>query len=73
MAESGARNLPATSRGTRRQLHRAMTSKQSYQAIRFPKMRRFALDAGGFGRRRHIVNGLMEVDVRGSSHQGEGR
>ncbi len=26
-------------------------------------MRRFALDAGYLGRRRHIVHGLIEVDV----------
>jgi pyruvate/2-oxoglutarate dehydrogenase complex dihydrolipoamide acyltransferase (E2) component len=28
-----------------------------------PKLRRFALDAGYLGRRRHIVHGLIEVDV----------
>jgi pyruvate/2-oxoglutarate dehydrogenase complex dihydrolipoamide acyltransferase (E2) component len=28
-----------------------------------PKMRRFSLDAGYLGRRRHIVHGLIEVDV----------
>jgi pyruvate/2-oxoglutarate dehydrogenase complex dihydrolipoamide acyltransferase (E2) component len=29
----------------------------------FPKMRRFALDAGRLGRQRHIVHGLLEMDV----------
>lgn len=28
-----------------------------------PRMRRFAMDAGYLGRRRHIVHGLIEVDV----------
>jgi len=34
-----------------------------YKVVPFPKMRRFALDAGYLGRRRHIVHGLLEVDV----------
>jgi pyruvate/2-oxoglutarate dehydrogenase complex dihydrolipoamide acyltransferase (E2) component len=29
----------------------------------FPKMRRFSLDAGRLGRHRHIVHGLLEMDV----------
>lgn len=37
--------------------------RDDYKVIPFPKMRRFALDAGYLGRRRHIVHGLLEVDV----------
>jgi pyruvate/2-oxoglutarate dehydrogenase complex dihydrolipoamide acyltransferase (E2) component len=36
---------------------------QAYRTERIPPMRRFALDAGYLGRRRHIVHGLIEVDV----------
>lgn len=36
---------------------------KDYEVASFPKMRRFALDAGYFGRRRHIVHALTEVDV----------
>jgi len=41
-----------------------MKSKQeTFKIEPIPKMRRFALDAGYLGRRRHIVHGLIEVDV----------
>src|SRR4030067_3246307 len=41
-----------------------MAEKQDpYVVEPFPPMRRFALDAGYLGRRRHIVHGLIEVDV----------
>lgn len=40
-----------------------MGEKQAYELERIPAMRRFALDAGYLGRRRHIVHGLIEVDV----------
>jgi pyruvate/2-oxoglutarate dehydrogenase complex dihydrolipoamide acyltransferase (E2) component len=36
---------------------------EGYTIESIPKMRRFALDAGYLGRRRHIVHGLIEVDV----------
>lgn len=43
---------------------REMKSKQNaFKVEAIPKMRRFALDAGYLGRRRHIVHGLIEVDV----------
>ncbi|MBC8492885.1 MAG: 2-oxo acid dehydrogenase subunit E2 [Chloroflexi bacterium] len=35
----------------------------AYRTERIPPMRRFAMDAGYLGRRRHIVHGLIEVDV----------
>lgn len=34
-----------------------------YKTVPYPKMRRFAIDAGWLGRRRHIIHGLLEVDV----------
>ena len=34
-----------------------------YEVVPFPKMRRFALDAGHMGRRKHIIHALVEVDV----------
>jgi pyruvate/2-oxoglutarate dehydrogenase complex dihydrolipoamide acyltransferase (E2) component len=34
-----------------------------YEVVPFPMMRRFALDAGRMGRRKHIVHGLLEIDV----------
>lgn len=37
--------------------------KEGYSLEPIPKMRRFALDAGYLGRRRHIVHGLIEVDI----------
>jgi pyruvate/2-oxoglutarate dehydrogenase complex dihydrolipoamide acyltransferase (E2) component len=40
-----------------------MSKKQAYRVEPIPAMRRFALDAGYLGRRRHIVHGLIEVDV----------
>jgi len=40
-----------------------MSEKQIYHVERIPPMRRFAMDAGYLGRRRHIVHGLIEVDV----------
>jgi len=40
-----------------------MGDKQAYKIERIPPMRRFAFDAGYLGRRRHIVHGLVEVDV----------
>ena len=40
-----------------------MSEKHAYTSERIPAMRRFALDAGYLGRRRHIVHGLIEVDV----------
>ena len=38
-------------------------SKERYRVIPFPRQRRFALDAGRLGRKKHIVHGLAEVDV----------
>ena len=40
-----------------------MSDKHEYRTERIPAMRRFALDAGYLGRRRHIVHGLIEVDI----------
>ncbi len=40
-----------------------MGDHKGYEVQPFPKMRRFALDAGYLGRRRHIVHGLIEVDI----------
>jgi pyruvate/2-oxoglutarate dehydrogenase complex dihydrolipoamide acyltransferase (E2) component len=39
------------------------SDREGYTVESIPKMRRFALDAGYLGRRRHIVHGLIEVDV----------
>ena len=36
---------------------------EAYTIESIPKMRRFSLDAGYLGRRRHIVHGLIEADV----------
>lgn len=40
-----------------------MGDHKGYEVRPFPKVRRFALDAGYLGRRRHIVHGLIEVDI----------
>ncbi len=40
-----------------------MNRKNEYRTETIPAMRRFAFDAGYLGRRRHIVHGLIEVDV----------
>jgi pyruvate/2-oxoglutarate dehydrogenase complex dihydrolipoamide acyltransferase (E2) component len=40
-----------------------MDSKHTYRIEPIPPLRRFALDAGYLGRRRHMVHGLIEVDV----------
>jgi pyruvate/2-oxoglutarate dehydrogenase complex dihydrolipoamide acyltransferase (E2) component len=40
-----------------------MAKKRKYRVEPIPRMRRFAIDAGYLGRRRHIVHGLIEVDV----------
>jgi pyruvate/2-oxoglutarate dehydrogenase complex dihydrolipoamide acyltransferase (E2) component len=41
-----------------------MTDNQEKYTIEpIPKMRRFSLDAGYLGRKRHMVHGLIEVDV----------
>ena len=37
--------------------------REGFKTEPIPKMRRFSLDAGYLGRRRHIVHGLIEVDV----------
>ena len=42
---------------------------RSYRVEPIPKMRRFSLDAGYLGRRRHIVHGLIEVDVTKAREQ----
>ena len=39
------------------------SNNESYQIHPIPKSRRFSLDAGYLGRRRHIVHGLLEIDV----------
>jgi pyruvate/2-oxoglutarate dehydrogenase complex dihydrolipoamide acyltransferase (E2) component len=40
-----------------------MGDKHAYTIEPIPPMRRFAIDAGYLGRRRHIVHGLLEIDV----------
>ena len=40
-----------------------MARKNEYDIESIPAMRRFAFDAGYLGRKRHIVHGLIEVDV----------
>ena len=42
------------------------TNHKEYKVQPFPKMRRFAIDAGYLGRKRHIVHGLIEVDITDS-------
>jgi pyruvate/2-oxoglutarate dehydrogenase complex dihydrolipoamide acyltransferase (E2) component len=37
--------------------------QEKFQVFPFPTMRRFSLDAGRLGRNRHIIHGLIEVDV----------
>ena len=39
------------------------SDREEFTIESIPKMRRFSLDAGYLGRRRHIVHGLIEVDV----------
>ena len=41
----------------------ARKRRDGYTIESFPKMRRFAIDAGRLGRGRHIVHGLLELDV----------
>jgi pyruvate/2-oxoglutarate dehydrogenase complex dihydrolipoamide acyltransferase (E2) component len=36
---------------------------QGYTVLPIPKMRRFSIDAGHLGRKRHTVHGLLELDV----------
>jgi hypothetical protein len=40
-----------------------VTDRNAYDIESIPAMRRFAFDSGYLGRRRHIVHGLIEVDV----------
>ena len=40
-----------------------MSNKNKYRIEPIPAMRRFALDSGYLGRKRHIVHGLIEVDI----------
>jgi len=40
-----------------------MDQKNPYRSEPIPKMRRFSIDAGYLGHRRHIIHGLLEVDV----------
>jgi len=37
--------------------------KEPYRTVPIPRQRRFALDAGRLGRKKHIVHGLAELDV----------
>ncbi len=37
--------------------------QESYQVVPFPVMRRFSIDGGYLGRKRHTVHGLLELDV----------
>lgn len=37
--------------------------QNGYTIEPYPRMRRFSLDAGRLGRQRHIIHGLLEVDV----------
>jgi hypothetical protein len=37
--------------------------RDDYKVVPFPRSRRSALDAGRLGRRKHIIHGLIEVDV----------
>ena len=41
-----------------------MGDKQSFRIEPIPAMHRFTFDAGYLGRSRHIVHGLIEVDVK---------
>ena len=40
-----------------------MSPKESYKLVKLPPIRRLVLDAGRLGRKRHLVHGLVEVDV----------
>jgi pyruvate/2-oxoglutarate dehydrogenase complex dihydrolipoamide acyltransferase (E2) component len=40
-----------------------MTNNQNYQVIRFPKIRRLMVDGGRLARQKHVIHGLVEVDV----------
>jgi hypothetical protein len=42
---------------------RLVNTPETYNIVSFPKLRHFAIDAGVRGRRKHIVHGLLEVDV----------
>lgn len=37
--------------------------KESFRTVSVPKQRRFSIDAGRMGRHKHIVHGLVEMDV----------
>lgn len=39
------------------------TDREGYTVEPYPPMRRFSIDAGWLGRRRHIMHGLLELDV----------
>lgn len=38
-------------------------SHSTYSVVPFPRMRQLVVDAGWMGRRRHVIHGLLEVDV----------
>ena len=39
------------------------TKEESYQIIPFPKIRRLMVDGGRLGRQKHLIHGLVEMDV----------
>lgn len=45
------------------------SNHKGFKIESIPRMRRFAFDAGRLGRRRHIVHGLIEVDVTEVRHR----
>ena len=38
-------------------------SSQNYQIVPFPKIRRLMVDGGRMGRQKHVIHGLVEMDV----------
>ena len=47
----------------------ARRHRSGYSIESIPRMRRFSLDAGRLGRQRHIVHGLLEIDVTSARQQ----
>ena len=40
-----------------------ITENNNYQTIPFPKLRRLMVDGGRLGRQKHLIHGLVEMDV----------
>jgi hypothetical protein len=41
----------------------AAKNQNNYHSSPYPEIRWFAIDAGRSGRRKHIIHGLIEIDI----------